>query len=170
MNYSRLIYCTEGEKIKISSIDGGTGAVENLKSLGLSSGDEIILKSGANGHGKITVEHNGKEITLGHELAAKILLECSEPPTITLDRVREGDTVEVTKMAAKGDVRFRLLDMGVVKGVKLTVIRKAPLGDPVEVAINGFNLSLRLEEARNIEVKPVELSKNNGRRKRWGIF
>jgi len=170
MEYSRLIYCNAGQKIKISSIDGGIGAVENIKSLGIQLGDEIVLKSKVNGHGRIIIEHNGKEIALGYELASKILPECSEPPIITLDKVREGDVVEVTKMAAKGDVRFRLLDMGVVKGVKLTVIRKAPLGDPIEVLINGFNLSLRLEEARNIEVKLVELSKNNGRRKRWGMF
>jgi len=171
MNLTRLTYCNKNQKAKIAKIDGGSGAIANVKSHGIIVGDEIILKSGKNGHGKILVEHNNNEISIGHELASKILLECTDTPIITLDKVKVGDTVEVTKMGAKGDVRFRLLDMGLVKGVKINVIRAAPLGDPIEILINGFNLSLRLEEAKNIEVKLLSLGENkqNGK-KRWGIF
>ena len=171
MNFIRLTYCNQNQKVKIAEIDGGKGAIENIKSLGLNIGDEIIFKSRKNTHGKIVVQYNNKEISIGHELASKILLECTEVPTITLDQVRVGDSVEVTKMGAKGDVRFRLLDMGLVKGVQLSVIRTAPLGDPIEILINGFNLSLRLEEAKNIEVKLIELDKSkNNKKKRWGFF
>ena len=169
MNLIRLTYCDKNQKVTIAKIDGGKGAIENIKSLGFGIGDEIVFKSHQNGHGKIVVTYNGNEISLGHELASKILLECSEAPIITLDKVRIGDSVEVTKMGAKGDVRFRLLDMGLVKGVQLNVIRTAPLGDPIEILINGFNLSLRLEEAKNIEVRLIKLGRSNGK-KRWGIF
>ena len=168
MNLSRLTYCTTNQKVKIAEIDGGTGAVENIKSLGLAVGDEILYKSRKNGRGKIVVESNNKEISLGYELASKILLECSENPNTTLNHVKVGDVAEVTKMGAKGDVRFRLLDMGLVKGVEIKIIRVAPLGDPIEILINSFNLSLRLEEAKNIEVKVLKIHKNG--KKRWGMF
>ncbi|MCF6271467.1 MAG: ferrous iron transport protein A [Melioribacteraceae bacterium] len=171
MNLSRLTYCNQNQKVKIAEIDGSNGAVENLKTFGITIGDEVLFKSRKNGHGKITVEHNNKEISLGYELASKILLESSEISIITLDQVRVGDIVEVTKMGAKGDIRFRLLDMGLVKGVEIKILRVAPLGDPIEILINSFNLSLRIDEAKNIEVKVIEIIKNHhSGKKRWGIF
>ncbi len=171
MTLSRLTYCNQNQKAKIAEIDGSNGAVENLKSLGIVVGDEVLLKSRKNGHGKVFVKHNSKEISLGHELASKILVESSENQNTTLDQIKVGDIVEVTKMGAKGDIRFRLLDMGLVKGVEIKVIRVAPLGDPIEILINDFNLSLRIEEAKNIEVKIVRIIKNHqNNKKRWGMF
>ena len=171
MNLARLTYCPENYTAKIVEFDGGTGAKENIESHGLRIEDEVQLKSRKNGRGKIVVLHNNNEIGLGHELASKILMECIGNLKITLDHIKVGDLVEVTKMGAKGDVRFRLLDMGLVKGVEIKIIRVAPLGDPIEILINGFNLSLRIEEAKNIEVKVLEInrSRNNGK-KRWGLF
>jgi len=171
MNLSRLTYCTHNQKVKITDIDGGIGAVENIKSFGIVVGDEVLFKSRKNGRGKIVVEYNNNEISLGHELASKILLECSAAPHTTLDQIKVGDIVEVTKMGAKGDVRFRLLDMGLVKGVEIKIIRVAPLGDPIEILINGFNLSLRIDEAKNIEVEVVKINRSRGNgKKRWGMF
>ena len=171
MNLSRLTYCATNQKVKIAEIDGGTGDVENIKFFGIAIGDEILFKSRKNGRGKIVVEFNNKEVSIGHELASKILLECSENPNTTLDHIKVGDIVEVTKMGAKGDVRFRLLDMGLVKGVEIKIIRVAPLGDPIEILINGFNLSLRIDEAKSIEVKVIEIIKNHHKgKKRWGMF
>jgi len=171
VNLTRLTYCAPNYTAKISEIIGGIGANSNIASLGLKIGDEILFKSKENGRGRIVIEHNNSEIKLGRELASKILIECNEEPILTLDQVKVSDVVEVTKMGAKGDVRFRLLDMGLVKGVKLKVLRVAPLGDPVEILINGFNLSLRLEEARGIVVKIVEIDKHHQtNKKRWGMF
>lgn len=171
MNLTRLTYCIPLKKYKITEFLGGNGVIENLKANGLNVGDEIQLKSDINGHGKVLIEKNASEVSLGHEIASKILVECSEVDNTTLDKIKIGDIVEVTKMGAKGDVRFRLLDMGLVKGVRLKVIRVAPLGDPIEVLINEFNLSLRLEEAKRIEVKILEICKSkNGNKKRWGMF
>ena len=171
MNFTRLTYCTDNYTGKIIDFDGGTGAKENIEQHGLLIGEEVTIKPRKNGVGKVTILHKNGEISLGHELASKILLECKEIPTITLDQVKIGDIVEVTKMGAKGDVRFRLLDMGLVKGVEIKIIRMAPLGDPIEILINGFNLSLRIDEANSIEVKVTEIikSRNNGK-KRWGMF
>jgi Fe2+ transport system protein FeoA len=65
-------------------------------------------------------------------------------------------TLEVLAVNASGEIRRRLLDMGLVKGSFIRVIRKAPLGDPIEVELNGFLLTLRLEEAKTIHVKRLE--------------
>lgn len=171
MNLTRLTYCPFNYESSIVEIIGGAGAVDNIHSFGLNIGDKIFFKSKENGRGKVIVEHNNKEIKLGRELASKILLECSEEPIVSLDQVKVGDLVEVIKMGAKGDIRFRLLDMGLVKGVEVKVIRIAPLGDPIEILINGFNLSLRLEEAKGILVKIVEIDKCiHHNKKRWGMF
>ena len=168
---SRISYCSIEQKGKIVDIDGGIGAVGNIKTLGLEIGDKISISSRKNGRGKISVLKDDKEISLGYELASKILIECNEQPIVTLNKIKVGDTVRVVKMGAQGDIRFRLLDMGLVKGVKLKIVRMAPLGDPIEVFLNGFYLSLRLEEAENIEVEIVQIQKSNGKGKnRWGLF
>ena len=56
----------------------------------------------------------------------------------------------------EGEERRKLLDMGLVRGTRITVVRRAPLGDPVELLVKGYNLSLRLDEAEGVYVKPVE--------------
>lgn len=168
---TRLSYCNIDQKGTIVDIDGGAGAIENFISTGLNIGSEIFIQNRKNGKGKISVLSNREEVELGYDFASKILLECDEQLKITLDRIKVGDTVKVTKMGAQGDIRYRLLDMGLVRGVKLTVVRIAPLGDPIEVLINSFHLSLRLHEAENIEVEIVEINKSNDKgKKRWGIF
>ncbi len=74
---------------------------------------------------------------------------------LCLADLKRGDRAEILNSEAKGEIRKRLMDMGLIKGVEILVIRKAPLGDPVEIKINGFLLSLRLEEARFIYVKAL---------------
>jgi len=74
---------------------------------------------------------------------------------LCLGDLKRGDRAEILNSEAKGEIRKRLMDMGLIKGVEILVIRKAPLGDPVEIKINGFLLSLRLEEARFIYVKAL---------------
>ncbi len=75
---------------------------------------------------------------------------------LNLSDLKKGERAEIMSTEAKGDIRKRLLDMGLVKGQKLLVIRKAPLGDPLEIKLNGFYLSLRLDEAKYIFVKTLD--------------
>jgi ferrous iron transport protein A len=70
-----------------------------------------------------------------------------------LRELRPGVRGKVAKVAGMGSVRSRLLDMGVVRGAEIEMERVAPLGDPVEVRIKGYRLSLRKEEAANIYVE-----------------
>ena len=70
----------------------------------------------------------------------------------TLREAKVGETVTVTKLNGEGAVKRRIMDMGVTKGVELYVRKVAPLGDPVEVTVRGYELSLRKQDAEIIEV------------------
>ncbi len=71
---------------------------------------------------------------------------------MTLKDVKIGQTVTVVKLTGKGAVKRRIMDMGITKGVSIYVRKVAPLGDPVEVTVRGYELSLRKEDAAMIEV------------------
>lgn len=70
----------------------------------------------------------------------------------TLRDVRTGETVQVVKLHGEGAVKCRIMDMGVTKGCTIFVRKVAPLGDPVEVTIRGYELSIRKGDAELIEV------------------
>ncbi|MBQ7753044.1 MAG: ferrous iron transport protein A [Treponema sp.] len=71
----------------------------------------------------------------------------------TLKDVKIGETVKVVKLHGEGAVKRRIMDMGVTKDVEVYVRKVAPLGDPVEVTVRGYELSLRKEDADMIEVE-----------------
>lgn len=70
----------------------------------------------------------------------------------TLRDVRTGETVQVVKLHGEGAVKRRIMDMGVTKGCTIFVRKVAPLGDPVEVTIRGYELSIRKGDVELIEV------------------
>ena len=71
----------------------------------------------------------------------------------TLKEVAVGQTVTVEKLTGAGPVKRRIMDMGITKGVEIYVRKVAPLGDPVEVTVRGYELSLRRADAEMIEVE-----------------
>ena len=71
----------------------------------------------------------------------------------TLRQAKIGETVKVVKLHGEGAVKRRIMDMGITKGVEITVRKVAPLGDPVEVNVRGYELSLRKAGADMIEVQ-----------------
>jgi Fe2+ transport system protein A len=71
----------------------------------------------------------------------------------TLRDVAPKETVTVTKITGEGPLKKRIMDMGVTKGISVTVQKVAPLGDPIEVTIRGYELSIRKEEAEKILVE-----------------
>lgn len=71
---------------------------------------------------------------------------------MTLRDVSVGQTVKVTRLNGDGPVKRRIMDMGITKGVEVYVREVAPLGDPVEVTVRGYELSLRKADAEMIEV------------------
>lgn len=72
---------------------------------------------------------------------------------MTLKDVRVGQTVKVTKIIGTGPVKRRIMDMGITKGVEVYVRKVAPLGDPVELTVRNYELSLRKEDAAMVEVE-----------------
>ena len=71
----------------------------------------------------------------------------------TLKQAKIGDTVKVVKLHGEGAVKHRIMDMGLTKGVEVYVRKVAPLGDPIEVTVRGYELSLRKADAEMIEVE-----------------
>lgn len=72
----------------------------------------------------------------------------------TLKNAKIGSTVQVVKLHGEGAVKRRIMDMGITKGVDIYVRKVAPLGDPVEVTVRGYELSLRRADAEMVEVQP----------------
>ncbi len=73
----------------------------------------------------------------------------------TLRESKVGDTVRVVKLHGEGAVKRRIMDMGLTKGVDVQIRKVAPLGDPIEVTVRGYELSIRKADAEMIEVESV---------------
>ncbi|MCH5297009.1 MAG: ferrous iron transport protein A [Ruminococcus sp.] len=71
----------------------------------------------------------------------------------TLKQTKVGSTVKVVKLHGEGVVKRRIMDMGITKGVEIYVRKVAPLGDPIEITVRGYELSLRKADAEIIEVE-----------------
>lgn len=74
---------------------------------------------------------------------------------MTLKEARVGQTVKVTRLTGTGPVKRRIMDMGITKGQTIHVRKVAPLGDPMEVTVRGYELSVRKADAQMIEVEPA---------------
>ena len=70
----------------------------------------------------------------------------------TLKETKPGENVTVTKLVGEGATKRRIMDMGITKGTTLTVRKVAPLGDPVEITVRGYELSIRKEDGEKIFV------------------
>ena len=74
---------------------------------------------------------------------------------MTLNDIKPGETCRVVKIAERGQVRRRIMDMGITRGTKIEVHKVAPLNDPIELAVRGYHLSLRREDCKGIEVEKL---------------
>ena len=72
---------------------------------------------------------------------------------MTLNEIPVGGVCTVTKLDGTGKLRRRIMDMGITKGVEIKVVKIAPLGDPMELNVRGYELSIRKSEAESIEVQ-----------------
>lgn len=71
---------------------------------------------------------------------------------MTLDKLPIGENATITNVGGEGALRLRFLDMGIIPKTKVSVRKVAPLGDPIEIHIRGYELTIRVEDARKIEV------------------
>lgn len=74
---------------------------------------------------------------------------------MTLAEVTPGSSYKVVRLIDTGATRRRIMDMGITKGAQIRVLKAAPLGDPVDLAVRGYHLSLRKEDLNNIEVEAI---------------
>ncbi|MDE6110958.1 MAG: ferrous iron transport protein A [Eubacterium sp.] len=73
----------------------------------------------------------------------------------TLKEAKVGETLRVVKLGGEGAVKRRIMDMGITRGVEVHIRKVAPLGDPVEITVRGYELSLRKADAEKIEVENI---------------
>ena len=83
---------------------------------------------------------------------------------MTLKEIKEGQSARVTAVGGSGALRQHFLDMGIIPGTEVKVVKYAPMGDPVEICLHGYELTLRLDDAGEIEVGPVPASVPQGKR------
>ena len=75
---------------------------------------------------------------------------------MTLNELPVGKAAVITKVGGAGALRCRLLDMGLIPKTKIVITKVAPMGDPIELRLRGYTLTIRIEDAKNIEVKERE--------------
>lgn len=85
-----------------------------------------------------------------NELTGRV--ESLDPATVSLDRLRAGVTARVLAVKGEGAIARRLMEMGVIPGAPVRVVKAAPLGDPLEVRVRNYHLALRRSEAQTISV------------------
>ncbi len=89
---------------------------------------------------------------------------------MNIAELEKGDTFRVVSVTASGEIGKRLADMGFTRGVEGSVVRSALLGDPVQIRLMGYNVSIRLSEASSVEVEVVSCGKNRHRHGKKGGF
>ena len=75
---------------------------------------------------------------------------------MTLNELPVGKAAVITKVGGAGALRCRLLDMGLIPKTKIVITKVAPMGDPIELRLRGYTLTIRIEDAKNIELKEGE--------------
>lgn len=76
-------------------------------------------------------------------------------PTITLDALGVGERGKITNVSGTADIRRRLMEMGLTPGATVRLVRFAPMGDPMDIEVRGYHLSLRKDEARQVTLDKV---------------
>lgn len=74
---------------------------------------------------------------------------------MTLDTLPVGQPAVITRVGGEGALRFRFLDMGIIPKTKIRIVKTAPMGDPIEIRVRDYELTIRKEDAKNIEVTPL---------------
>ena len=74
---------------------------------------------------------------------------------MTLDELEKGKQAVIVKVSGEDALRCRLLDMGLIPKTKVTVVKLAPMGDPIELSLRGYELTIRKDDAKEIEVEEV---------------
>lgn len=132
---------------------------KHLANLGLVKGAKVQISSGNSRDSYIIQVHQAR-LAITKELSEQLFFEENyenkQENYLSLDQLKIGSHAEVTKVLGRGAVKRRLMDMGVTRGVSLFIRNVAPLGDPIDIKLRGYELSLRKDEAKCILVRELE--------------
>ena len=142
---------------QIERIQTSDSVKKHLQNLGVITGSKIVVINRSGSNSILLLKNN--RIAVNRELLSQIIVkksEFSEESWTSLDQLTTGESGVVVAIHGKGAVKRRLMDMGVTKNVRVTVRKLAPLGDPLEITLRGYELTLRKEEASLILVQKEE--------------
>ncbi|MBC9704938.1 FeoA family protein [Enterococcus durans] len=142
---------------QIERIQTSDSVKKHLQNLGVIIGSKIVVINRSGSNSILLLKNN--RIAVNRELLSQIIVkksEFSEESWTSLDQLTTGESGVVVAIHGKGAVKRRLMDMGVTKNVRVTVRKLAPLGDPLEITLRGYELTLRKEEASLILVQKEE--------------
>ena len=131
-----------GETNVIRKVGGKEETRRFLENLGFVVGSEVVVVSEISGN--LIVNIKDSRVAIGKDMANKIRVGQKDVPC--------GETVKVVKLVGTGPVKRRIMDMGITKGVDVYVRKVAPLGDPIEVTVRGYELSVRKADAEMIQI------------------
>ena len=138
----------------VKEIDAPESSKKHLNDLGLISGGKVAVASYSKGNG-IIVLHNSR-VAVSDSVLKQVIVseeEAQQETWLSLDQLEVGDKARVVSIYGKGAVRRRLMDMGLTRNVELLIRKRAPLGDPIEINLRGYELTLRKNEAELVLVR-----------------
>ena len=146
-----LLMAKLGEVYTITRVSGTEEMRLHLNNLGFVVDGQISVVSELDGN--LIVNVKGSRIGISREMAAKIMIRQEGEGMKNLREAKIGETVTVVKLRGEGAVKRRIMDMGLTKGATVYIRKVAPLGDPIEVTVRGYELSLRKADAELIDVE-----------------
>ena len=139
-----LSMAVPGAETTVRKISGRDETRRFLASLGFVEGGSVTVISELGGNLIVNVKNT--RVALSKSMANRLEMQ-------TLKSVKPGQTVKVVRLGGEGALRRRIMDMGITKGTSVYVRKVAPLGDPVEVTVRGYELSIRKGDAESIQVE-----------------
>ncbi|MGY3766137.1 FeoA family protein [Vagococcus vulneris] len=153
---NKLIDGKESRAYQFLAFEGDEAQKNHLKNLGLVKGTTLYIVSKVK-HQPLIVLFKGIRIGLDESIAKNILIEEKTDEedivTIPLSAFSVGQETRVVKLIGTKEVKRRLLDMGLTRGTLIKIKKIAPLGDPIEITVRNYELTLRKQEAEHIIVE-----------------
>lgn len=140
----------------IEAIQTEEGTKKHLNDLGFVPGKKIVLVNDSGSNGIILLQNS--RIAIDHTILKQIIIvetQTIAEEWLSLDQLTVGQKATVIGIHGQGAIKRRLMDMGLTKGVALFVRKVAPLGDPIEINLRGYELTLRKSEAALVLVQKV---------------
>lgn len=140
----------------IETIQTEESTKKHLNDLGFVPGKKIVLINDSGNKGVILLHHS--RIAIDRTILEQIIIvetQTSEEEWVSLDQLTVGQKAMVVGVHGQGAIKRRLMDMGLTKGVEVFVRKVAPLGDPIEINLRGYELTLRKSEAALVLIQKV---------------